>query len=52
MATASQLDEYLCAHTDRHVIVDLSKVPFLDSSGLGALVHARTVLGENGRTSG
>ena len=50
MATAPQLDACLCNQADRDVIVDLANVPFLDSSGIGALVHARTVLGENGHT--
>jgi anti-anti-sigma factor len=50
MATAPQLDACLCDQADRNVIVDLAAVPFLDSSGLGALIHARGVLKENGRT--
>jgi anti-sigma B factor antagonist len=50
MATAPQLDEALCTQVDRDVIVDLSAVAFLDSSGIGALVHARTALAANGHT--
>jgi anti-sigma B factor antagonist len=50
MATAPQLDECLCGHTDRDVVVDLSGVPFLDSSGIGALVHARKLIREAGHT--
>ena len=50
MATAPQLDTCLCSQGDRDVIVDLAGVTFLDSSGIGALIHARNVLGENGHT--
>jgi anti-sigma B factor antagonist len=39
MSTAPQLDHYLCAMVDRDVVVDLSGVAFLDSSGVSALVH-------------
>ena len=44
MATAPELFECLCAHADRDVVVNLSGVGFLDSSGLGALVRGHKVL--------
>jgi anti-anti-sigma factor len=50
MATAPQLAECLAALADRNVVVDLSGVPFLDSSALSVLVHARKVVRENGHT--
>ena len=50
MATAPQLDACLCAQAARNVVVDLAGVSFLDSSGLGALVHARKILAANGHT--
>jgi len=40
VATAPELAEYLAQFTDRPVIVDLSAVSFLDSSGLNALLAA------------
>ena len=48
MATAPQLAAALEAVSDRttRVVVDLSAVSFLDSSGLNALVHARRALAE------
>jgi anti-anti-sigma factor len=50
MATAPQLAACLDDHTDRDVVVDLSEVPFLDSSGISVLVHARQVSRERGHT--
>jgi anti-anti-sigma factor len=46
MATAPQLGDALGAVSDRatRVVVDLSAVSFLDSSGLNALVHAQREL--------
>ncbi len=43
MANAEVLQHYLLDHIDRgfvHVVVDLSDVEFIDSTGLGALVAA------------
>jgi anti-sigma B factor antagonist len=50
MATAPQLGEVLGAHTGVDLVVDLSGVPFLDSSGLSVLVKARADLTGSGRT--
>jgi anti-sigma B factor antagonist len=50
MATAPQLGEVLRAHTGVDVVVDLSAVPFLDSSGLSVLVRARADVTGMGRT--
>src|SRR4051812_25379338 len=48
-ALSEELEE-LASHGAKLVIVDLSDVEFLDSSGLRALVHgARTVEGGGGR---
>lgn len=47
---SGQLDRNLAARvdhgTDRAVLLDLSEVEFLDSSGLGAVVAARKLLGK------
>ena len=50
MATAPQLAACLADHTDRNLVVDLSEVPFLDSSGISVLVHARQILRNGGHT--
>jgi anti-sigma B factor antagonist len=50
MATAPQLGEVLGAQTGVDVVVDLSGVPFLDSSGLSVLVRTRADLSGTGRT--
>ena len=50
MATAPQLDHYLCALVDRDVVVDLSGVAFLDSSGVSALVNVLQAFEARGRT--
>ena len=50
MATAPQLDHYLCALVDRDVVVDLSGVVFLDSSGVSALVNVLQAFEARGRT--
>lgn len=55
MATAPELEEYLLAQGDRDVTVDLSGVGFIDSAGLGALVHAAKAIrtaGHRFRTTG
>jgi anti-sigma B factor antagonist len=36
--------------TDTDVIVDCSELEFIDSTGLGALLHAQTVLAKGGHT--
>jgi anti-sigma B factor antagonist len=49
--SAPQLREGLAAELDaatRAVVVDLTRVGFLDSTGLGALVAVRTAAGERG----
>jgi|SRR5690349_1648184 anti-sigma B factor antagonist len=48
MATAPALVECLRDHADRDVIVDLSNVGFLDSSGIGALIYGYNTLAEAG----
>jgi anti-anti-sigma factor len=48
MATAPQLAACLAGQSDRDIVVDLSDVPFLDSSALSVLVRARAVMSENG----
>ena len=54
LTTAAQLREELLAavgHADKpSVIVDLSKVDFIDSAGLALLVEARKRLAPDGRT--
>jgi anti-sigma B factor antagonist len=55
MATAPSLAECLADHADHDVILDLSGVGFLDSSGLTALINGHRVLRESGhilRTTG
>jgi anti-sigma B factor antagonist len=54
-ASAPQLARALLSHPERDVIVDLSAVGFLDSSGLTALVQAHQRLQRTGhalRTTG
>jgi len=49
LATAPQLDEALGGiDPGGHVVVDLSEVGFLDSSGLAVLLQARQRLGADG----
>jgi anti-sigma B factor antagonist len=50
MATAPQLGEVLGAQRGVDLVVDLSGVPFLDSSGLSVLVRTRADLSGTGRT--
>jgi len=50
MATAPLLAGALRWYTACDVIVDLSAVEFLDSSGLAVLIHARKQLLETGHT--
>jgi anti-anti-sigma factor len=50
MATAPQLGEVLGTQTGVDLVVDLSRVPFLDSSGLSVLVRTRADLAGTGRT--
>jgi anti-sigma B factor antagonist len=55
MATAPQLEDCVLAQGDRDVTVDLSGVGFIDSAGLGALVHVANALraaGHRFRTTG
>jgi anti-sigma B factor antagonist len=49
MATAPELAAYLRDHADRDVLVDLSNVGFLDSSGIGALLEGYNALADAGR---
>ena len=48
MATAPQLRDCLTDHQDTDVKVDLSRVGFLDSSGITVLVNAYKRLRDNG----
>jgi anti-anti-sigma factor len=50
MATAPSLADCLADNADRDVILDLSGVAFLDSSGLTALINAHRALREAGHT--
>ena len=50
LATAPQLADCLREHQDTDVIVDLSQVSFLDSSGINALVQAYRRLRGQGRS--
>jgi anti-sigma B factor antagonist len=50
MATAPQLKERLLNHQNTDVIVDLSGVGFLDSSGVNALMQAYLRLRDTGHT--
>jgi anti-sigma B factor antagonist len=50
MATAPQLAQYLRENADQNVVLDLSRVSFLDSSGLSVLVTAYREAREAGRT--
>jgi anti-sigma B factor antagonist len=52
MATAPTLIrtlDPLVAHVSRDVVLDLSELTFIDSSGIAALVEAQHRLSENGR---
>jgi anti-anti-sigma factor len=44
LATAPQLTQCLLDHVDRDVVLDLSAVTFLDSSGISALIRGREAL--------
>ena len=50
MASAPELAGCLLAHTERDVIVDLSGVDFLDSTGISALVAGYNALRDAGHT--
>jgi anti-anti-sigma factor len=50
MATATQLEDSLLDHRNTDVLVDLSRVGFLDSSGVSALVRAYKALRDVGHT--
>jgi anti-sigma B factor antagonist len=50
MVTAPQLVECLQEHPATNVVVDLSQVTFLDSSGITALVHGYNELRKTGHT--
>ena len=49
MASAPQLEEALLAVADGDVVVDLTEVAFLDSSGIGALARAHRAVARRGR---
>jgi anti-sigma B factor antagonist len=52
MATASELTgvlDQVVAHGSREVVLDLSGLTFIDSSGIAALVEAQHRLSEQGR---
>jgi anti-anti-sigma factor len=50
LATAPEVDEAVevaeAGHPDRHVVVDLRGVTFLDCAALGSLIRARNRLGD------
>jgi anti-anti-sigma factor len=50
MVTAPELAECLQEHPATNVVVDLSRVTFLDSSGITALVHGYNELQRTGHT--
>jgi anti-anti-sigma factor len=50
LATANELSDCLRGHADRDVVLDLSEVGFLDSSGISALVQGYHALRDGGRT--
>jgi anti-sigma B factor antagonist len=50
MVTAPQLAACILEHATSDVVVDLSNVTFLDSSGITALVHGYNELRKNGHT--
>jgi anti-anti-sigma factor len=50
LASAPELTSCLLDHGDRDVVLDLSEVTFLDSSGISALVHAQHALQSSGHT--
>jgi anti-sigma B factor antagonist len=52
LASAPDLTSCLSEHPDRDVVLDLSEVTFLDSSGISALVHAQQTLHASGHTLG
>lgn len=45
-----RLDEALCDDAVRAVVIDLSAVPFMDSSGIGFLVSVNTRMRSSGRS--
>ena len=50
MVTAPQLADCILEHASTNVVVDLSDVTFLDSTGITALVHGYNALRKNGHT--
>ncbi|HEX5587296.1 MAG TPA: STAS domain-containing protein [Acidimicrobiia bacterium] len=50
MTTAPQLADCILEHTTTDVVVDLSEVTFLDSTGITALVHGYNELRKQGHT--
>ncbi len=42
-----KLQNYMDAHTVEHLVIDLSQVEFIDSSGIGMLVALKTRLTSN-----
>jgi anti-anti-sigma factor len=50
LATAPDLSRRVLEHRERDVVLDLSEVTFLDSSGISALVHAQQSLLASGHT--
>ena len=51
VAFREMLEELLSPGESASVVIDLSHVDFVDSSGLGALVYARRLVGDDGRVA-
>lgn len=50
LSTAADVTACILDHREHDVVVDLSGVGFLDSSGISALLHGRQTLQESGHT--
>jgi len=50
LATSAELVDCVQTNADRDVVLDLSRVAFLDSAGVRALVHSYRLLRDSGHT--